>query len=186
MDNEEYLIHVYSLLLILLITHCSLLIAHCIMPKTLEGKLTAEGFAFGIIVSRFNSIFTERLLEGALDALYRHGTTEDKVTIARVPGSFEIPMAAKKMAESGRYDAVICLGAVIQGATPHAGYISAEVTKGIAQIALSTGLPVVYGVITPNNLEQAIERSGSKSGNKGWEAAMSAIEMVNLMKAMDA
>lgn len=155
------------------------------MPKMYEGKLLAEGFAFGIIVSRFNSIFTERLLEGALDALYRHGAVEEKITIARVPGSFEIPLAAKKMAESGQYDAVICLGAVIQGATPHAGYISAEVTKGIAQVSLNTGLPVVYGIITPNNLEQAIERSGSKAGNKGWEAAMSAIEMVNLLKAME-
>lgn len=156
------------------------------MLKTYEGKLTAEGFSFGIIVSRFNSIFTERLLEGAIDALIRHGGTEEKIEIARVPGSFEIPMAAQKMAASGKYDAVICLGAVIQGATPHAGYISAEVTKGIAQIALQTGVPVVYGVITPNTLEQAIERSGSKSGNKGWEAAMSAIEMVNLFKAFDA
>jgi 6,7-dimethyl-8-ribityllumazine synthase len=155
------------------------------MPKTYEGKLTAEGFSFGIIVSRFNNIFTERLLEGALDALYRHGAAEEKITIARVPGSFEIPLAAKKMAESGKYDAVICLGAVIQGATPHAGYISAEVTKGIAQVALNTRLPVIYGVITPNTLEQAIERSGSKAGNKGWEAAMSAIEMVNLMKELD-
>jgi 6,7-dimethyl-8-ribityllumazine synthase len=166
----------------------SFLIPHSsfnLMPKTLEGKLTAEGFAFGIIVSRFNSIFTERLLEGALDALYRHGATEDKVTIARVPGSFEIPLAAKKMAESGKYDAVICLGAVIQGATPHAGYISAEVTKGIALLSLQTGIPVSYGIITPNNLEQAIERSGSKAGNKGWEAAMSAIEMVNLMKELN-
>src|SRR4030042_1875889 len=154
------------------------------MPKTCEGKLSAEGFAFGIIVSRFNSIFTERLLEGALDAIYRHGGTEDKITVARVPGSFEIPLAAKKMAESGQYDAVICLGAIIQGATPHAGYISAEVTKGIAQISLQTGLPISYGVITPDTLEQAIERSGSKAGNKGWEAAMSAIEMVNLMKEL--
>ena len=156
-----------------------------IMPKTCEGKLLAEGFSFGIVVSRFNSIFTERLLEGALDALYRHGATEEKITIARVPGGFEIPLAAKKMAESGKYDAVICLGAVIQGATPHAKYISAEVTKGIAQVSLNTGLPVIYGVITPDNLEQAIERSGSKSGNKGWEAALSAIEMVNLLKVLE-
>jgi 6,7-dimethyl-8-ribityllumazine synthase len=155
-----------------------------IMPKTYEGKLTAKGYSFGIIVSRFNSIFTERLLEGALDALYRHGADEAKIGIARVPGGFEIPLAAQKMAESKRYDAVICLGAVIQGATPHAGYISAEVTKGLAQISLQTGIPVAYGVITPDTLEQAIERSGSKSGNKGWEAAMSAIEMVNLVREM--
>lgn len=155
------------------------------MPKTYEGKLVAEGFSFGIVVSRFNSIFTERLLEGALDALYRHGAKEEHIEIARVPGSFEIPMAAKKMAESKKYDAVICLGAVIQGATPHASYISAEVTKGIAMIALETGVPIVYGVITPNTLEQAIERSGSKSGNKGWEAAMSAIEMVNLLEMFE-
>lgn len=156
------------------------------MPKTYEGKLTAEGFSFGIIVSRFNSIFTERLLEGALDALYRHGADEKKITIARVPGGFEIPLAAQKMAESKQYDAVICLGAVIQGATPHAGYISAEVTKGIAQISLNTGIPIAYGVITPDTLEQALERSGSKAGNKGWEAAMSAIEMVNLLREMKA
>ncbi len=154
------------------------------MPKTYEGKLTAQDFSFGIIVSRWNSIFTERLLEGALDALYRHGSEEKNVTIARVPGSFEIPLAAQKMAESKKYDAVICLGAVIQGGTPHAGYISAEVTKGIAQVSLNTGVPVVYGVITPDTLEQAIERSGSKAGNKGWEAAMSAIEMVNLFREL--
>lgn len=154
------------------------------MPKICEGKLSAEGFSFGIIVSRFNSIFTERLLEGALDALYRHGAADDNITVTRVPGGFEIPLAAKKMAESQKYDAVICLGAVIQGATPHAGYISAEVTKGIAQISLQTGLPIAYGVITPDTLEQAIERSGSKAGNKGWEAAMSAIEMVNLMQEL--
>lgn len=152
------------------------------MPKTYEGKLTAQGFSFGIVVSRWNSIFTERLLEGALDALYRHGAEEDKITIARVPGSFEIPLAAQKMAESKKYDAIICLGAVIQGATPHAGYISAEVTKGIAQVSLHTGVPVSYGVITPDTLEQAIERSGSKAGNKGWEAAMSVVEMVNLLQ----
>jgi len=156
------------------------------MPKTCEGKLSAEGFSFGIIVSRFNSIFTERLLEGSLDALYRHGASEDKITIARVPGGFEIPLAAKKMAESEKYDAVLCLGAVIQGATPHAGYISAEATKGIAQVSLQTGIPIAYGVITPDTLEQAIERSGSKAGNKGWEAAMSAIEMVNLLRELDA
>ena len=155
------------------------------MPKTCEGKLTAEGFSFGIVVSRFNSIFTERLLEGALDSLYRHGAPEEKITIARVPGGFEIPLATKKMAESGKYDAVICLGAVIQGATPHAKYIGTEVTKGIAQISLQTGIPIAYGVITPDTLEQAIERSGSKAGNKGWEAAMSAIEMVNLLKELD-
>ena len=157
-----------------------------IMPKTYEGKLIAQGFSFGIVVSRYNSIFTERLLEGALDALYRHGAAEENIAIARVPGGFEIPLAAQRMAESKKYDAVICLGAVIQGATPHAGYISAEVTKGIAQISLATRIPVVYGVITPDTLEQAIERSGSKAGNKGWEAAMSAIEMVNLFKEMNA
>ncbi len=155
------------------------------MLKTYEGKLTAEGCSFGIIVSRFNSIFTERLLEGALDALYRHGADEAHIEIARVPGGFEIPLIAHKMAESKKYDAVICLGAVIQGATPHAGYISAEVTKGIAQISLQTGIPIAYGVLTPDTLEQALERAGSKSGNKGWEAAMSAIEMVNLVREMN-
>jgi 6,7-dimethyl-8-ribityllumazine synthase len=154
------------------------------MPKTYEGQLTAEGRKFGIVVSRFNSIFTERLLEGALDALYRHGATEDDVSVARVPGGFEIPLAAKVMAESAKYDAVICLGAVIQGETPHANYINAEVTKGIAHVSLHTGIPVAYGVITPNTLEQAIERSGSKAGNKGWEAALSAIEMVNLINGL--
>ncbi|MBD3306781.1 6,7-dimethyl-8-ribityllumazine synthase [candidate division KSB3 bacterium] len=154
------------------------------MPHTFEGQLRAEGIQFGIVVSRFNSIFTERLLEGALDALYRHGADEGHVDIVRVPGSFEIPLAAKAMAGSKRYDAVICLGAVIQGATPHAAYISAEVTKGIAQVSLDTGLPISYGVITPDTLEQAIERSGSKAGNKGWEAAMSAIEMVNVLNAL--
>ena len=157
-----------------------------IMLKTFEGKLTAQGFSFGIVVSRYNSIFTERLLEGALDALYRHGASEENIAIARVPGGFEIPLAAKKMAESKKYDAVICLGAVIQGATSHAAYISAEVAKGIAQISLSTGIPVSFGVLTPDTLEQAIERSGSKAGNKGWEAAMGAIEMVNLLKEFDA
>jgi len=167
-----------------LISVISVLLIDLIMPKVFEGKLIATGIKVGIIVSRFNSIFTERLLEGALDALYRHGANQDDVTVARVPGSFEIPIATQKMAVSGKYDALICLGAVIQGATSHAAYISAEVTKGIAQVSLATGVPISYGIITPDTLEQAIERSGSKAGNKGWEAAMSAIEMVDLCKAL--
>ncbi|HWP45820.1 MAG TPA: 6,7-dimethyl-8-ribityllumazine synthase [Candidatus Limnocylindrales bacterium] len=155
------------------------------MPKILEGKLSAEGFRFGIVVSRFNDFITQRLLEGALDALYRNGADEQDITIAKTPGAFEIPLIAKKMAQSGRFDAVICLGAVIRGATPHFEYIASEVTKGIAIASLESGLPVIYGVLTTDNIEQAIERAGTKVGNKGWDAALSAIEMVNLLKEME-
>jgi 6,7-dimethyl-8-ribityllumazine synthase len=154
------------------------------MAKIIEGKLDASGFRFGIVVSRFNSFISERLVEGALDALVRHGAEADSVEIVRVPGAYEIPMAAKKMVEAARYDAVICLGAVIRGATPHFDYVSAEVSKGIAAVSLDSGVPVTFGVLTTDNLEQAIERAGSKAGNKGFDAAVSAIEMVNLFKAL--
>jgi len=154
------------------------------MNKTIEGKLDAKGLKFGLAVSRFNSFICDRLVEGAQDALLRHGAEEKDVQLVRVPGAFEIPMIAKKMAESGRYDAVICLGAVIRGATPHFDYVSAEVSKGIASVSLETGVPVAFGVLTTDNIEQAVERAGSKAGNKGFEAAVTAIEMVNLCKAL--
>lgn len=154
------------------------------MPKTFEGHLNAHNKKFAIVVSRFNELICRKLLEGALDCIDRHGGNTDDVDIAWVPGSFEIPMAAQKFAVSKKYDAVICIGAVIRGATPHFEYISAEVTKGIAQVSLDTGVPVTYGVITPDTLEQAIERAGTKAGNKGWDAALSAIEMVNLFEKM--
>jgi len=154
------------------------------MPKIQEGVLNAKGFRFGIVVSRYNHFITERLLEGALDALRRHGGEEENQEIVRVPGSFEIPLLAKKMAASGRYDAVICIGALIRGGTIHFDVLSAEVTKGVAQSSLETGVPITFGVITADTLEQAIERAGTKMGNKGWEAAESAIELVNLLKAI--
>ncbi len=150
------------------------------MPKIVEGRLSAEGFRFAVIVSRFNDFICSRLMEGATDALIRHGCDEDKIFIIRVPGAFEMPLAARKLAQAGRYDAVICLGAVIRGATPHFDYVAAEVSKGIAHVALESEIPVTFGVLTTDNLEQAIERAGAKSGNKGYEAAMAAIEMVNL------
>lgn len=155
------------------------------MPKTIEGHLNAQNKKFAIVVSRFNELICRKLLEGALDCIDRHGGNTDEVDIAWVPGSFEIPMAAQKFATSKKYDAVICIGAVIRGATPHFEYISAEVTKGIAQVSLETGVPVTYGVITPDTLEQAIERAGTKAGNKGWDAALSAIEMANLFEKMN-
>lgn len=154
------------------------------MPEVIEGKLDAKGFRFGLIVSRFNSFISDRLLEGALDTLKRHGAEEDQLTIVKVPGAFEIPLVAKKMATAGRYDALICLGAVIRGGTPHFEYVSAEMTKGIAVASLESGLPVAFGVLTTDSVEQAIERAGTKAGNKGVEAAMSAIEMVNLLGAV--
>ena len=152
------------------------------MGKSFEGMLLGKGLKFGIVVSRFNEFFGKKLLEGAQDALLRHGVDEGDIDIAWVPGSFEIPQIALKLAQSKRYDAVICLGAVIRGGTPHFDYIAAEVTKGVARAGLDTGLPVIYGVITTDTLEQAIERSGTKAGNKGFEAAVSAIEMANLAK----
>lgn len=153
------------------------------MPKIIEGHLSAEGLRCGIIVSRFNSFISERLLEGALDAIVRHGGKDEDIELVRVPGSFEIPLAARMMATSGRYDAVIALGAVIRGATPHFDYVASEVTKGIASVSLETGVPVIMGVLTTDTIEQAVERAGTKAGNKGWDAAMSAIEMASLAKA---
>ena len=152
------------------------------MPKILEGKLNAEGMRFAVVVSRFNDFFTERLLGGALDALTRHGAADDDVMVFKVPGGWELPLAAKKLAQSGKYDGVICLGAIIRGATPHFDYVAAETSKGIAQTSLETGTVIAYGVITTDTLEQAIERAGSKAGNKGWQAAISAIEMVDLLR----
>lgn len=155
------------------------------MAKIYEGKLLADGLRFGIVVSRFNEFITKKLLEGALDALARHGAADDSIAIAWVPGTFEIPVVAKRMASSGNYDAIICLGALIRGATPHFEYLASEVTKGIAQIALKTGIPTVHGVITADTIEQAIERAGTKQGNKGFDAAETAIEMANVIKAME-
>jgi len=152
------------------------------MTKVIEGTLNAQGIRFAIVVSRFNDFINAKLLDGALDALSRHGAEDEHVVTIRVPGSFEIPLMAKKLADSGNYDAVICLGAVIRGATPHFEYISAEVTKGIAKVTLDSGIPISFGILTTDNIEQAIERAGTKSGNKGWDAAMAAIEMVNLLK----
>lgn len=156
------------------------------MTKVYDGQLDARGLKVALVLSRFNSFITERLLEGAQDALARHGAEADKLTIVRVPGAFELPLAARKLAESGRYDAVIALGTVIRGSTPHFDYVAAEVSKGLAQVSLQSGLPVAFGVLTCDTIDQAIERAGTKSGNKGFDAAMTAIEMVNLFKAMDA
>jgi 6,7-dimethyl-8-ribityllumazine synthase len=149
-----------------------------------EGKLDAEGLKFGIVTGRFNEFISTKLLGGCLDALRRHGAVDENIEISWVPGSFEIPLIAKKMAGSGRFDAVICLGAVIRGDTPHFNYVSAEVSKGIAQVMLDTGIPVLFGVLTTDSLEQAIERAGTKGGNKGFDAAVAAIEMANLIKSM--
>ena len=155
------------------------------MPRLMEGRLTAEGFRFAIVVSRFNDFICSRLMEGAVDALVRHGGDEDKISVIKVPGAFEMPLAAKKLVQTGSYDAVICLGAVIRGATPHFEYVAAEVSKGIANVALESDVPVTFGVLTTDNLEQAIERAGSKSGNKGYEAAMAAVEMANLFRVLE-
>ncbi|MFQ5903603.1 MAG: 6,7-dimethyl-8-ribityllumazine synthase [Candidatus Binatia bacterium] len=155
------------------------------MPKIIQGLLRGEGFKFGIVVSRFNDFITHRLLEGALDALQRHGVSDKNIEVFRVPGSFEIPFMAKKLALRQEHDALICLGAIIRGDTSHHEYIAAEVVKGVATTALETGLPVVLGVLTTESLEQAIERAGTKGGNKGFEAAVSALEMVNLCRELD-
>jgi 6,7-dimethyl-8-ribityllumazine synthase len=149
---------------------------------TFEGNLIARELRFGIVVSRFNEFISNRLLEGALDALKRHDADPDNVDIIWVPGSFEIPMVAKRLARSGRYQAIICLGAVIRGSTPHFEYVAAEVSKGIALAALETGIPVIFGIVTADNIEQAVERAGAKQGNKGWQAAVSGIEMANLLR----
>ncbi len=150
------------------------------MGKTFQGNLTGEKQRIGIIVSRFNEFITSKLLSGCMDALIRHNVNQDNIDVAWVPGAFEIPLAAQKMTSKG-YDAVICLGAVIRGATPHFEYVAAEVTKGIAQVGLNSGIPVVYGVVTADTIEQAIERAGTKAGNKGVDAALTAIEMINLL-----
>ena len=154
------------------------------MGKHFEGKLLGEGLKFGLAVSRFNEFVSKKLLEGAQDALLRHGVKEEDIDIAWTPGSFEIPLVAKKLAQTKKYDAIICLAAVIRGGTPHFQYIAAEVTKGIAKVGLDAELPVIYGVITADTLEQAIERAGTKAGNKGFDAAVSAIEMANLVKGI--
>ncbi|MFQ6121794.1 MAG: 6,7-dimethyl-8-ribityllumazine synthase [Dehalococcoidales bacterium] len=154
------------------------------MSKRFEGMLLGKGLKFGLVVSRFNEFFTKKLLEGAQDALLRHGVNEEDIEIAWVPGSFEIPLTALKLAQTKKYDAVICLGAVVRGDTPHFEYIATEVTKGIAKVGLETGLPIINGVITTDTLEQAVERAGTKVGNKGFEAAVNAIEMANLIKTI--
>ena len=154
------------------------------MARMVEGNLTAKGYAFGIVASRFNEFITARLLDGALDALRRHGADEDKITVARVPGSFEIPLVAKRMAASRQYDAVVCLGTVIRGATPHFDYIAGEVAKGVAMAGLETGVPIAFGVLTTDSIEQAVERAGTKAGNKGFDAACAAIEMANLLREL--
>lgn len=154
------------------------------MSKSYEGSLVAEGLRFGIVASRFNDLITRRLVSGALDTLARHGAAEEKIEIAWVPGAFELPVVAQRLAESGRYDAVICLAAVIRGATPHFEYVASEAAKGIAQASLRTGMPVIYGVVTADTIEQAVERAGTKAGNRGADAARSAIEMANLMRSL--
>ncbi len=152
--------------------------------KTLEGKLTAKNMKIAIVVARFNEFITSKLLSGCIDCLIRHEAADEDLTVAWVPGAFEIPMAAKKLAESGKYDAVVCLGAVIRGATPHFDYVCAEASKGIAQVSMQTGVPVAFGVLTTENIQQAVERAGTKAGNKGVDCAMTAMEMVNLFKEM--
>jgi 6,7-dimethyl-8-ribityllumazine synthase len=152
------------------------------MAKIIQGDLTAKGLKFAIVAARFNDFITSRLLDGALDALQRHGAADGDIEVVKVPGSYEIPLAAKVLAQSKKYHAVICLGAVIRGATPHFEYVSAEVSKGVAAVSMETGLPVIFGVLTTDTIEQAIERAGTKSGNKGWDAALSAIEMANVMR----
>lgn len=152
--------------------------------KVLEGKVLADGAKIGIVAARFNEFIVSKLISGARDGLVRHNVEDDDITLAWVPGAFEIPVMAKKMAESGKYDAVICLGAVIRGATSHYDYVCAEVSKGIASVSLETGVPVMFGVVTTDNIEQAIERAGTKAGNKGYDCALGAIEMINLAKQM--
>jgi len=154
------------------------------MVRTWEGALVAKGLTFGLVVSRTNEFITAGLLDGALDALRRHGAEEEQITVVKVPGSFEIPLTAKRLAASGRYNAVICLGTVIRGATPHFEYIAGEVAKGAAAASLDTGVPIAFGVLTTDNIEQAIERAGTKGGNKGFDAACAAIEMANLFREL--
>ena len=154
------------------------------MPKIIEGHLDANGLKFGIIISRFNDFIGEKLVGGAIDSLLRHGAKETDIAIYKVPGAFEIPQTAQKVASTKQYDAIICLGAVIRGDTPHFDYIAAEVSKGIATVGLETGIPIIFGVLTTDTIEQAIERAGSKAGNKGWDAANAAVELVNLYKKL--
>ena len=155
------------------------------MSKVYEGQLDARGLKVALVLSRFNSFITERLLEGARDALLRHGGDDGNFAIVRTPGAFELPLTVKKLADSGKYDAVIALGAVIRGSTPHFDYVAAEVSKGLAQVGLASGIPVAFGVLTCDTIEQAVERAGTKAGNKGFDAAMTAMEMVNLFKELD-
>ncbi len=154
------------------------------MPSFIEGKLTSDGLRFALVASRFNSFIVDRLVEGAVDAIVRTGGDPDAIRVVKVPGAFEIPLVAKKLASSGKYDAVVCLGAVIRGSTPHFDYVAAEVSKGVAQVAMETGVPVSFGVLTTDTLEQAVERAGAKAGNKGSDAALAAVETVNLLRAM--
>ena len=154
------------------------------MAKIIQGDLSGKGLKIGIVAARFNDFITSRLVDGALDGLQRHGVAEGDIEIVKVPGAYEIPLAARMLAQSRKFHAIICLGAVIRGATPHFEYVSAEVSKGVASVSLETGLPVIFGVLTTDTIEQAIERAGTKSGNKGWDAALSAIEMANVMKQM--
>jgi 6,7-dimethyl-8-ribityllumazine synthase len=151
------------------------------MARAIEGKLWGEGLRFGIVVSRFNGFVTERLLEGAIDGLVRHGVRDADIDVLRVPGAFEIPVATKRLAALSRYHAIICLGAVIRGATPHFDYIAGQVSSGVAAVALETGVPCLFGILTTETIEQAVERAGTKMGNKGWEAALSAVEMANVL-----
>jgi len=155
------------------------------MPNIIEGQLLGEGRKFALIVSRFNDFISDRLMGGALDALLRSGVKDEDIDIVKVPGSFEIPLVAKKMVKKKKYDAVICLGAVIRGATPHFEYVSAEVSKGIATVSIESEVPVIFGIITTDTIEQAIERAGTKAGNKGWSSAMSALEMANLVEVVE-
>ena len=155
------------------------------MPKIIEAKLRAEGKKFALVVSRFNDFITDKLLGGAVDGLLRSGARDKDVEIVKVPGAFEIPLMAKKMAATGRFHAVICLGAVIRGTTPHFEYVSAEVSKGVANVGLESEIPVIFGIVTTDTIEQAIERAGTKAGNKGWDAAITAIEMANLIEVVD-
>ena len=154
------------------------------MPELIEGNLLARGLKFAIVASRYNEVVTARLIEGAIDALRRHGASDEDIRLVRVPGSFEIPLAARRLATSKKYSAVVCLGALVRGETPHFEYLAGEVCKGVAQTAQDTGIPVIFGVLTTDTLGQAIERAGGKAGNKGWEAALAAIEMANLLGSL--
>jgi 6,7-dimethyl-8-ribityllumazine synthase len=155
------------------------------MSKVYEGSITGAGRKFAVVVSRFNDFISLRLLEGAMDCFRRHGASDEDICIAWVPGAFDVPAVAKRMGDSGRFDAVVCLGAVIRGATPHFDYVAAEVAKGVAQVSMSTGVPTIFGVVTADSLEQAVERAGSKGGNRGWDAAQSAMELASLYAAIE-